>query len=83
MHLSVFCFHICLVFFQVAENRVYYVQEIRGAVINRESVQKTSAVQCGGIYCLVERLVSVNGIAVLTQFPIVNTRLFGWQQVRR
>ena len=36
-------------------------------MINRKSVPKTSAVQCGGMYGLVERLVLVNGKIVVLE----------------
>ena len=44
-------------------------------MINRESVRKASAVQCGGMYGLVERLVLVNGKIVVLEMRELRERV--------
>ena len=56
-----------LYYFQLDDQRVAYVEEVRGAVIQRETVKKESAVLCAGVYGIVKRVILVNGETVVLE----------------
>ena len=44
---------------------MFYVQEIRGAIVKRETVRKNAAVLCDGLFGLVDRVILVNGEIII------------------